>query len=85
MSNEPQRFRLEVRVEVREIDRHGGWSTHNALSVNHTMELGTLTFLQLAGILGRFHDLGEAIKAEQDAQKSQYERDCEREGLPIVP
>lgn len=61
---EPQRFQLEVRVEVRQVLPHGGW-TNNALTVQHTVELGTLDFLELAAVLGRFHELGEKIRTER--------------------
>lgn len=60
-----QQFQLEVRVEVREVGPHGEWRGNNQLSVNHSMTLGTLNFLELAGILGRFHELGETIKNER--------------------
>lgn len=62
---QPQRFQLEVRIEVREVREYGQWVGNNALSVNHTVQLGTLDFLELAAILGRFHELGEKIKSER--------------------
>lgn len=65
---QPQRFQLDVRVEVREVGPHGEWRGNNQLSVNHSMMLGTLSFLDLAAVLGRFHDLGERVQREHAAR-----------------
>lgn len=65
---EPQQFQLEVSVEVREVSTLDGYrqvSNYNRLSVRHTIELGALDFLELAQVLGRFHELGETIRKER--------------------
>lgn len=63
----PQRFKLTVRVNVQEIDQYGSPVGYggNGLSVEHTLDLGPLDFMGLAGVLGQFHDLSEKIKDSQ--------------------
>lgn len=63
-----QRFQLDVRVEIREVGEHGEWRGGNQLSVNQTMTLGMLNFLQVAAVLGQFHELGERVKKENEAK-----------------
>ena len=65
-------FEYELHVDVR-IDKvyvddeqpaYRSYS-NDRLSVNETVSLGTLNFLQIAKVLGSFHDLAEQIKADQ--------------------
>lgn len=58
------KYKLRVRVEVQQTDDHGGYYGQG-LTVEETVELGTVDFMETAAILGRFHELGEDIKARQ--------------------
>lgn len=61
-------FKLRVQVTIeRYNESYGGGSTGDRLNVNEeqTLELGS--FLELAGVLGRFHELGEQLRREQQA------------------
>jgi hypothetical protein len=60
-------YRLEVRVQIRRMERmnSAGYDqfTNEQLSVEQTVELGAMNFLQVAGVLGQFQTLADEIKA----------------------
>jgi hypothetical protein len=77
-------YMLDITIVVRPVER--GQTVYNeGLRVQEDLTVNANGFLAVAAILGRFHDLGQSIKAEIEASKTQYERDCEAEGLPLVP
>lgn len=61
------RYRLRVEVLIEELDDHGGW-TGGRLGVKEGAELDIDSFAEVAAVLGRFHDLNQAIKREQRAK-----------------
>ena len=54
-----KQYQLSVRVEIRE-PRLGG----SGLSIQEDASITCATFLEVAKILGMFHDLTEAIRKE---------------------
>lgn len=60
------RYRLDFNVTIREVDERGS-TMNNALEVRDTQQLGAMDFLEIAGVLGKFHDLAQTIKKEKDA------------------
>jgi hypothetical protein len=59
------KFKLNVNLEIEQLDDRGYPLGRGGLQVRDTVELGDLGFLELAAVLGRFHDLAEVIKTEQ--------------------
>lgn len=65
-------YQLEIRATVRRVGPHGEYrGSGEQLTVDHSLSLGTLDFLQLAGVLGRFHDLAEEVKRAHGEQERQ--------------
>jgi hypothetical protein len=77
MSNRPTRYKLETRITiVREewnggvfgdgaIDEKNGYWTNNQnerLSVDESMDLGSMDYIGVMGILGKLHEAMKAIK-----------------------
>lgn len=71
-SVEGRRDRYKLRVSI-QLERWEAYdygdgerlqSTQDRLSVDDQVEIGTMTFLQVAQVLGRFHDLAETIREE---------------------
>lgn len=58
------RFELTVRVEIEKVFKTGG-HTGERLSIVETLTMPPGSFLEAAGILGRFHDLAEQVKVEK--------------------
>jgi len=71
MGQKPQQFQLVIRVTVNEVDERGYPKGYGGpgLTVEHTVTLGGLDFLGLAGVLGRFHDLAKEVEASQDVKE----------------
>lgn len=60
--HEPEKYRMNVRIEITRVD---AMHNHERLSIDETFSLGTSNFLQVAQILGRFHELANAIGNER--------------------
>lgn len=54
-------YTLMVRCEIRSTDDQG-YSTGQGLTVQEDMKLEARSFMEVASILGRFHELSEKIK-----------------------
>lgn len=66
-----QRYRVEVNVRVVTLQEYpygsGNWQPTgmaNGLEVSERTDVTAAGFMEVAGILGRFHDLTERIRAE---------------------
>lgn len=59
-----KKFELRITIELRQTDAaySGG-----GLRIDETQQLTAESFLELAKILGRFHELGEQIAKERGA------------------
>lgn len=56
-----QSWRLRVDLVVEEVDpRTGGTTYNNRLSVREELNVGSGTFMEVAQLLGRFHELAKA-------------------------
>lgn len=53
----------ELDVSVTMIRRGPNYTGGDRFTVNHNVRLGALDFMQVAGVLGQFHTLGETIRA----------------------
>jgi hypothetical protein len=63
------KYKLTLNVAIQEVDANGYTSgLNNRLEVRDSQELGSMDFLRIAGVLGRFHDLAQAIAAGDDAE-----------------
>lgn len=58
------RLRLDVRLEADPSTDHNAWGN---LQLSESITINAATFLEVAGILGRFHDLGLVVQHEQIA------------------
>lgn len=59
------KYRLTLRLHVEQIDDQGR-RFNEGLSVEDSLDLGQAGFMEIAGVLGRFHELAEVIKKERD-------------------
>jgi len=57
------RYELRVNVSIRDSEQGYG-----QIAVEETLPVDTASFLEMAKILGQFHDLTEAIKKTQKAE-----------------
>lgn len=60
-----QRFRLVLSMRIEPVDDRGYSDGREGLSIEDRLTLSADNFLELAGVLSRFHDLAEEIKAEE--------------------
>lgn len=58
------KYKLRVRCEIQETADNGSYRGQG-LTVEENTELDAAGFMDVAGILGRFHELSERIKREQ--------------------
>lgn len=74
MSQDTQRFRLRINVGIRQLQEYphrgsGNWQEtgmNQGLDIDNRIDIGDADFMELAGILGRFHELAQRIKAERN-------------------
>lgn len=59
------RYKLRIRCEISQCDDQGYAFGGPGLTIEETVDLGTVDFLETAAILGRFHDVAENIKANK--------------------
>lgn len=64
-----QSFQLAVTLEVRQLE-DGRWTGREGLQVREQVELPALGFLEIAALLGQFHELAERIKAQHAGDPS---------------
>lgn len=57
----PNQFRMRLDIRIEQLDRGG------ALQVSEELVLPPLGFLELAAVLGQFHEMAEQIKAAHAA------------------
>jgi hypothetical protein len=55
-------------MTVSEVDERG-YTGREGLRVQDTLELGAKGFMEIAGVLARFHDLAETIKTAKDTDE----------------
>ena len=60
MGGPDSKYELEIRVSLHEVNRGG-----NGLDVSERLEIGGMEFMELAAVLGEFHNLAKQIKARQ--------------------
>lgn len=60
-----QKFVLRINVSIQETDERGCW-IGNQLEVRDQTEVKAASFLEVAQVLGRFHDLAQVIKKETE-------------------
>ncbi len=58
-------FEMRIQIELNKLDPGGGW-TGERMSVNESFSVSPAGFLEIAGILGRFHELAEDIRKERE-------------------
>lgn len=68
MTQDTQRFRVEVNVRVVQLTDSGNGQWYAAggqgLEVRDAVDLTAAGFMEVAGILGRFHELAQSLKQE---------------------
>jgi hypothetical protein len=57
------KFEVQIRVQVRTLNEHGGWNGQG-LETAETMVMELGGFTEIAAVLGRFHDLAQAIHGD---------------------
>jgi hypothetical protein len=57
-------YELEINVVIREVTN--GYATNNRLEVRDVQKLGAMQFLEISGVLGKFHDLTQTIKKDKE-------------------
>ena len=60
------KYKLRVRCEIQQVDDFGGCYSQG-LNVEENIDITADNFMEIAAVLGKFHDLSEKIKAEQAA------------------
>lgn len=58
------KYKLRVQCEIQQTDDNGGYYGQG-LRVEETIDIGATTFMEIAGVLGQYHELGEIIKRAQ--------------------
>lgn len=61
-----ERYRLEIRAELQKVDEQGYSFGNERLSVNETIDLGSMDFLGVCKVLGQFHAVAEEIKTARN-------------------
>jgi len=58
------KYKLRVRCEIQQTDDNGSYYGQG-LTVEESTDVSAGSFMEVAGILGRFHELSQEIKAKQ--------------------
>lgn len=58
-----QEFLLEINCEITRAPGASGYYSNERLTVRETIRLPASGFLQIAGVLGQFHDLAEKVRS----------------------
>jgi hypothetical protein len=79
MTNE--RFHLKLSARIEKLDDRGfpiGYGAGGTLELAETIDLGNMTFTDLAGVLGAIHDMGAVIQERQNKKPAECGADpCE--------
>ena len=59
------KYRLKVRCEIQQTDDNGAYYGQG-LNVEENVDIEAGSFMEVAAVLGRFHDLSEDIKAKRE-------------------
>lgn len=59
---------MQLRIEVR-LDSYNDPNSYGNFGLSETVDIGNLEFLELASILGKFHEVLGAIKKAHDAKQ----------------
>lgn len=57
------KYKLRVRCEIQQTDDHGGFYGQG-LTVEETADLSLDTFMDVAAVLGQFHELTKTVKTD---------------------
>lgn len=69
MEQNGDRFVLVIDIRIEKQDQHGRYSGEQ-LSVRDQQSLSVSSFMQIAGVMARFHELADALRQEAgDAQE----------------
>jgi hypothetical protein len=63
-------FKLDIRATIRAVELEGQYERHTGeqLTIEESLLLpNVLSFTEAAAIIGRFHELGEKIKAARES------------------
>jgi len=60
-----QTYRLELQMTIVALDDRGNPEYNNGLRVNDTLSVNATSFMEIAGVLSRFHELAERLKEAQ--------------------
>jgi hypothetical protein len=60
------KYKLKVRCEIQQTDDHGSYYGQG-LNVEENVDIEAGSFMEIAALLGRFHELSEDIKVKQAA------------------
>jgi hypothetical protein len=60
-----KKFHLEYTIEIVEVDGNGTRLHGNGLRVSDSMNLNHMGFMEIAQVLGRFHELAETVQKER--------------------
>lgn len=78
---ERTKYRLELRHSIRKVDQNGNWLSGDTFTIEDRVDVDAGSFLELAGILGRFHDLAERINRGEDQAAEHTAATAESFGL----
>jgi hypothetical protein len=59
------RFQLQIEMRIEPVDEQGRRNSGESMTFGERAELGAMGFMELAKVIGRFHDLTEAIRHGQ--------------------
>jgi len=57
-------YQLRMRIEIVQVDEHGAWTGQMGnLQVSEDIQFKAGSFLEIAHLLGQFHELSQQIKS----------------------
>lgn len=62
-------YTLRISIAIEEKDDRGAF-TGGRLCINEEQKLDVTSFMEIASVLGRFHDVGEALRREGSRKDS---------------
>jgi len=61
-----KKFELVYSLEIIEVDERGTRVHNNGLRVSDSVTLHHMGFMEVAQVMGRFHELAEAIRKDRE-------------------
>lgn len=61
-----QSFSLEISLNITAVDEHGRRDHGNSLGIRDSLTITADTFMEVAAVLGRFHELAQVLKREHE-------------------